>query len=219
MTGSGDKALRGMLRLLPWWVWVAGAAAVWLYSVGGWLLLGGLGVIVVLVLVVQGVVAADHQNTQELIQRMARERLHPNEARSLNRQLMRRDVRLAEVVRFVQIMRDSVDIAAKSKKREIVEARLASVVSTRDEIRRNYRGVCDDETDRVLDWLANDQVRMAWTAHFLGAARQARDKAMTMKTEKSKIKYEEAVRSILNEALAHPMTNKSRIESFSKSPI
>lgn len=213
---GGDKALWGFIGLLPWWVWVTGAAGVWLYSVGGWLLLGGLGVIVVLVLVGQGVFAADHQNAQELIRRMARERLHPHEARSLNRQLMRRDARLAEVVRFVQIMRDSVDIAEKSKKREIVESRLASVVSTRDEIRRNYQGVCDEETDKVLDWLADDQVRMAWTAYFMNAARHARDKAMTMKTEKSRTKYEEALRSILEEAMAHPMTNKKRIGALLK---
>lgn len=213
---GGDKALWGFIGLLPWWVWVTGAAGVWLYSVGGWLLLGGLGVIVVLVLVGQGVFAADHQNAQELIRRMARERLHPHEARSLNRQLMRRDARLAEVVRFVQIMRDSVDIAEKSKKREIVESRLASVVSTRDEIRRNYQGVCDEETDKVLDWLADDQVRMAWTAYFMNAARHARDKALTMKTEKSRTKYEEALRSILEEAMAHPMTNKKLIGAFLK---
>lgn len=213
---GGDKALWGFIGLLPWWVWVGGAAVVWLYSVGGWLLLGGLGVVVALGFIVQNMLAADRQNAQELIRRMAKERLHPKEAQSLNRKLARSDMRLAEVVRFVQIMRDSVDIAEKSKKREIVESRLASVVSTRDEIRRNYQGVCDEETDKVLDWLADDQVRMAWTAYFMNAARHARDKALTMKTEKSRTKYEEALRSILEEAMAHPMTNKKRIGAFLK---
>ncbi|MDA8254176.1 MAG: hypothetical protein M0Z99_00825 [Betaproteobacteria bacterium] len=217
MARSGDdKALWGLLGLLPWWGWVGGAAVVWLYSVGGWLLLGGLVVVGVLGLAVQSMLAAQHQDAQELIRRMAREQLQPNEARRLNMRLMRSDSRLAEVVRSVQIMRNSVDIAAKSKKREIVESRLGSVLSLRGDIRRNYQGVCDEETDKVLDWLADDEVRSAWTAYFLNAARQARDKAMTLKTEKSRTKYEEAARSFLDEAMAHPMTKKAQIEALLK---
>lgn len=212
---TGDKAIWGFFGLLPWWVWVGSATAVWLYSVGGWWLLGGLVLVVVLGLAVQAVLATQ-QDAQELIRRMARERLHPGEARKLNLRLMRSDHRLAEVVRFVQIMRDSVDIAANSKKREIVESRLGGVVSRRNEIRNNYRGVCDEETERLLDWLAGDEVRRAWTAYFLSAARQARDKAVSLKTEKSRIKYEEAARSILDEAMAHPMTNKGQIEALMK---
>lgn len=187
----------GIFGLLFWWGgWWLVVPAGLVGLVFGWTLLS---------------VQADEEAFQKLVIETAQKRMHWQEYKAINTRLARHNINHSMLVRHVQIMRESVDIAAASRNRITVDSRLAGVTDAWRMIQKEHGDLLAAETSVVLEWLATDEVSRAWTEHFIVSASAYLAKSEKLKTEKAKAKYKDQAAAVLNEATSHDLTDKNKI--------
>lgn len=154
---------------------------------------------------------------QQLVLRTLRNRMPPDEAKRINVSLMGRDFRKAQLIRALQIIRDSFDIALAGKNRDVSESRLTSAKQFADEIRRDYLDLMTPETrSAVLTEIARD-VSRCHTAIYVNAAKAAIEKAATMKTAKAKARHLDSARQHIADGQTDPNSDKAALAALEKS--
>lgn len=141
------------------------------------------------------------ERRRELALRCLRVRLLPEEAKRINRELMRAAPDWGEMVRCFQIIADSLDIALKSKKPETAHARMEDALRLLEESRRKQGYLLTENDWRIAEEhvvSARQKFETAWRVNSVTALLE---KAATLKTEKAKTKYIAEARAILEEGL------------------
>lgn len=161
---------------------------------------------------------ADYERNRDqrraLALRCFRTRLHPDEAKRINRDLMRAAPQWAELIRSFQIIADSLDIALKSSNPDTAHSRMDSAERDVRECRMKHGYLLDDS-----DWQdierhtasARQAFETAWRANRVTALLA---KISTLKTDKSKAKYLAEAHSILEEGMRHSDTDKVTLQGL-----
>lgn len=140
----------------------------------------------------------------------------PREMKRFNTLLMRRNPFLAERLRTQQIIRESLQIAVTSKNKDTAESRMALAIDKYKDLRERYR-IPDDELAR-LDAGVNGYLKKYATAKYVNEAQGYIDKIAKVKTVKTKKKYAEQARLLLEAGLldrnADPQTLLSRLKGI-----
>lgn len=156
----------------------------------------------------------DNQEFQALVLETIYRRMHPDEAKSINLALMRKDFRKAELIRFLQIIRDSIEISLTSKKRDVAESRMQTIIDHHGQI-QSYRAIVNPEIWQTVEAVIDDAVERFHTLLYSNIAKGYIEKAGALKTEKGRQKYWLLAKDIINEGLIHPKSNKDELEKLS----
>lgn len=129
---------------------------------------------------------------------------------------MGRDYRKAQFIRALQIVRDSLDIALASKKRDVSESRLSAAEELANEIRRDYLDLMTPETRSVVLAEIGVDANRCHTAIYVNAAKAAIEKAATMKTAKAREKHLDIARQHIADGWADPDSDKTALAASAK---
>jgi len=140
-------------------------------------------------------------------------RMHPDECKSINLRLMRRDHKQAYLIRNLQIIRDSIDIALKSKKRDVAESRIKSVSDLWDEVEKD-RILLSDEVFEASKVIVKNAITEFGTIFYINLAQGYLEKAAPLKTERGKAKYHMLARDMIFEGLANPASDKETLKNL-----
>lgn len=164
---------------------------VWLYEK-----IGGLGFsLIVLIVIGLGIFyhignrRKEQKIFDDLVLYVLHNRLHPDEAKKMNLKLARSNFPRSALIRNIQIIRDSIEIALASKKRDTAESRMNTLLERFEEIKKEQSGLVSakiyNEIKRVIEETRNE----FQTKLFLNLATGHMEKAESLKTKKSKEKY------------------------------
>jgi len=142
------------------------------------------------------------------------QRTPPEIARSINQTLMRQDHRKGQLVRYLQIIKDSIDISLNSKKRDIAESRMKTVNDMWHEVESQYSDLFSDEVFSKVKAIVIDAQHKYHTVLYMNVARGHIEKATTLKTDKAKEKYLTLAQEVILEGLDNPNSDKSELHSL-----
>jgi hypothetical protein len=135
-------------------------------------------------------------------------------ARATNARLANEDPQRAILIRDLQIIRDSIDIALSSKKRDIAESRMKSVVETWKRAEAACLGLVPrDVVQSVREIVAEAQSRFQ-TSLYANIARGCVDKAKTLKSAKARETHLLLAREAILEGLGMPDSNKGELREL-----
>lgn len=132
---------------------------------------------------------ADQQAFDELALYAVNSRMHPDEAKAINQRLQKSNFRRAALIRNLQIVRDSIEISLSSKKRDTAESRAELVVERYQEIKREQASLVSEKVMAEIDRVVSGAQKDFHTKLYLNVANGYVEKARSLKTDKSKIKY------------------------------
>lgn len=134
-----------------------------------------------------------HQKDQKAFDDLAlyvlHNRLHPDEAKRMNVKLARSNFPRSALIRNLQIIRDSIEIALTSKKRDTAESRMNILLERYEEIKKEQSSLVSVEVYNEIDRVIQETRKEFHTKLFLNLAVGHMEKAETLKTNKSKEKY------------------------------
>lgn len=107
-----------------------------------------------------------------------------------------------ELYRFAQIMRDSIYLALHSKKREIAESRLQSVIEMMEKIGGKRRAISPDTYEKIVA-IVKDTEEKFHTVFYVNIAQGLEERASKLKTKKAKLKYWSQAIDMLMEGVAN----------------
>ena len=189
---------------------------VWLYESLGPILFWSLVVLVVIAFVYLKISAAKKNQLefQNLILNTINRRMAVEEARGLYGSLLKSDMRKADLIRKLQIIRDSIEISLSSKKRDVAESRNEKMRELFTEIEQKYRNLIKaDVFEEVVNVIKNADSEFH-TALYKNIATSHIEKAAKLKTENAKHKYWNLAREVLNEGIRNPKSDKSVLEDL-----
>ncbi len=131
-------------------------------------------------------------------------------ARAINARLATEDPQKAVLIRDLQIIRESIDIALASKKRDIAESRMKSVVETWKEAEAECSGVVPQSIREIVA----DAQRRFQTCLYVNIARGYLDKAKTLKTAKAREGHLSQAREAILDGLGMPDSNKGELREL-----
>jgi hypothetical protein len=126
--------------------------------------------------------------------------------------LMRADPYKAIYMNDLRILRESVELALKSKNADTADSRIKVAAEAYSRIKSNPHFPSDKLS--ALTQRYKTDIQQFPTQRYLNVARGYLDKADNVKTEKAKIKYREQAQAVLNEGLLAPDTVKEKIQSI-----
>lgn len=184
---------------------------VWLYENIGW---EGIGFITVSLIVIWifWLFQSSKKETEDfnkLVIYTLHNRLSPNEARKINTKLSKTNFSKAELIRNLQIFRDSVEIALSSKKRDIAESRMVLAEEKYLYIKNKQSNLVQSEIMAEITSVMEEVEEKFNTNIYNNIALAHLEKANKLKTIKSKNKYLEQAKEILNEGLNNSKSCKS----------
>ncbi len=184
---------------------IIAAPFVWLYEKAGWFGLVTLCLAVVGAVVVWRKKSAenDQRAFDDLALYVYRNRLHTQEAKEMNYRLMKSHPARAELIRQLQIMRDSIEIALTSKKRDVAESRMNEVLLSALAVKKKYASLVSPEVVSEITEGAKQCHKEFHTAMYRNIATAHLEKAAKLKTKKSKIKYANLAKETILEGLAN----------------
>lgn len=191
---------------------------VWLHEKVGWGGMIGLGSLV-LSGIVYGSIRAARKNSEEfnrLVLYVLHNRLQSDEAKRMNFSLAKTDFPRSALIRRLQILRDSIEIALASKKRDTAESRMAEVRSYYEEIRKDHVRLIAPETLAEIDRVVGECEKEFSTIFYANIAGAYIDKAEKLKTDKSKAKYSALAMEVIIEGLENPDSEKSRLKEVKR---
>ena len=141
-------------------------------------------------------------------------KISQTEAKSINHSLMRTDFRKAQLLRSIQILTESIDIALASKKQDIIESRFDTVMKEWNEVQTHYSDLISEENIKTLKEIIASAEKNYHTTKYTNVAKAYLDKADSLKTEKSKQKYRGLAKEILSEGMLNPMSNKPELKEL-----
>ena len=122
----------------------------------GWVGIGTIGAIVAGVFIFWNINKAkkEQKTFDDLVLYVLYNRLHPDEARKMNRRFAKLNFPKAALIRNLQIIRDSIEIALTSKKRDTAESRMKTLLERYEEEKNEQSGFVSkhvfDEINRVI---------------------------------------------------------------------
>ena len=135
-------------------------------------------------------------------------------AREINTRLASEDPEKAELIRYLQIIRDSIDIALSSKKRDIAESRMKSVVETWKRVEAECSGVVPQDVVQSVREIVGDAESRFQTSLYANIAQAYLDKAKTVKTAKARQGHFSKAREAILEGLGMPDSNKGELKEL-----
>ncbi len=164
---------------------------VWLYEK-----IGGLGFSLIVVIVIGlgifyhiGNRRKEQKTFDDLVLYVLHNRLHPDEAKKMNLKLARSNFPRSALIRNLQIIRDSIEIALASKKRDTAEPRMNTLLERFEEIKKEQAGLVSAEVYNEIERIIEETRKEFQTKLFLNLATGHMEKAESLKTKKSKEKY------------------------------
>lgn len=183
---------------------------VWLYETLGAFLFWMLVLLIVIGVVYLWISSAKkrHLEFQNLILETIKRRMPVEEARNVYGTLIKSDMRKADLIRKLQIIRDSIEISLSSKKRNVAESRNEKMRELFAEIEQNYKSLMDDDVFKEVSTIIRNANNEFHTALYKNIATGHLEKAEKLKTEKGKQKYWNLAREVLKEGMKNPNSDK-----------
>lgn len=141
-------------------------------------------------------------------------RIPPLEIGKITGRLYKSNFPRGALVRNIQIIGESISIALKSKKREVAESRIESVLACFEDIKVNQTHLISYETFETIAKTVKEAIKEANTAIYINIASGHLNKIHKLKTIKSKNKYFELAKAILDEGLNNEQSDKTKIETL-----
>jgi len=135
-------------------------------------------------------------------------------ARAINARLAEEDPPKAILIRDLEIIRESIDIALASKKRDIAESRMRSVVETWKRAEAECSGLVPQDVVQAVREIVADAQRRFQTCLYVNIARGYLDKAKTLKTAKAREGHLSQAREAILEGLGMPDSNKGELREL-----
>jgi hypothetical protein len=132
-------------------------------------------------------------------------------ARAINARLASEDPQKATFIRALQIIRDSIDIALASKKRDVAESRMKSVVETWRIAEAECSGVVPEDVVHSVRDIVADAQRRFQTSLFANLARGFLDKATISKTAKAREVHLSQAKAAILEGIGMPNSDKAEL--------
>ncbi|EIM63788.1 hypothetical protein [Desulfobacter postgatei] len=143
----------------------------------------------------------DQKSFDDLARYVFNNRLHPDEDRKINSKLARSNFHRAALIRNLQIIRDSIDIALSSKKRDTAESRMNLLLERFEEIKKEQSALISFEVfDEISNVIQKTSIEFN-TKLYYNIAVGYIEKAESLKTKKSKEKYLDLAKDILDEGI------------------
>jgi len=143
-------------------------------------------------------------------------RLHPNEAKTMNLKLARSNFPRSALIRNLQIIRDSIEIALTSKKKDTAQSRMDTLLERYEEIRAEQSGLVSMEVMNEISSVIQDTKYQFHTMLYLNTATGYMDKIEKLKTNKSKEKYLDQAIEALQEGLQIGLGNEADLGDYLK---
>lgn len=184
---------------------------VWLYETLGPFLFWTLVVLIVIAAVYLWISSAKkrHLEFQSLILDTIKRKMAVEEAKNVYSTLIKSDMRKADLIRKLQIIKDSIDISLSSKKRDVAESRYEKMRELSVEIEQNYKSLMDDNVFEEVSAIIKNADNEFHTVLYKNIATGHLEKAEKLKTDKGKQKYWNLARDVLNEGMGSPKSDKS----------
>ncbi|WP_146164403.1 hypothetical protein [Agitococcus lubricus] len=122
--------------------------------------------------------------------------------------------RQQEVLRSLQIIRESLNISAKTKKQDIAESRLSLAHQLYDEVCNNYSDVFKVDLLTRIKGIIDADLLNVHTEAYLNVANAHLDKALNAKRANTKAKYFGLAKEVLETGLSDPYSDKERIREL-----
>jgi len=135
-------------------------------------------------------------------------------ARAINARLAEEDPPKAILIRDLEIIRESIDIALASKKRDIAESRMRSVVETWKRAEAECSGLVPQDVVQAVREIVADAQRRFQTCLYVNIARGYLDKAKTLKTAKGRAGRLSQAREAILEGLSMPDSDKGELRQL-----
>lgn len=176
---------------------------VWLHEKIGWVGIGTIAVFVIGGAILWSINKSkkDQKTFDDLVLYVLHNRLHPDEAKKMNLDLAKSNFPRSALIRNLQIIRDSIEIALTSKKRDTAESRMNTLLERYEEIKNNQFGLASAEIYNEIDRVIQKTTNEFHTKLYLNIATGHMEKAQSLKTKKSKEKYLDLAIEALKEGL------------------
>lgn len=149
----------------------------------------------------------------ELVLLTISEKTPPQDARKVNAELAKIDFRKADLVRKLQIIKDSLDIALASKKPDTANSRMQLAEANFNQIQGYLGSIISPETSNQIKRIFREALSEFSTVRYLNLATAHITKAEKLKTEKSKQKYYEMAMQTLEEGMKDSDSDKDRLSA------
>jgi len=176
---------------------------VWLHEKIGWVGIGTIGVFVIGGGIFWSIskTKKEQKAFDNLALYVLHNRLHPDEAKKMNLKLAKSNFPRSALIRNLQIIRDSIEIALTSKKRDTAESRMNTLLERYEEIRKEQSGLVSAEIYNEIDRVIQKTKNEFHTKLYLNMATGYMEKVQSLKTKKSKEKYLDLAIEALKEGL------------------
>lgn len=183
---------------------------VWLYENIGWEGMTFIAVSLIVIWVIWLFLSSKKETERfnKLVIYTLHNRLPPNEARKINTKLSKSNFQKAELIRNLQIFRDSVEIALSSKKRDTAESRMELAEEKYSYIKKYQSNLVKSEVMSEITSVMEEVEEKFHTNIYNNIALANLEKADKLKTIKSKNKYLEQAKEILIEGLSNSKSSK-----------
>lgn len=155
----------------------------------------------------------DQKAFEELVLYTLHNRIPPDEARRINRKLAKENFPRSALIRNLQIIRDSIEISLSSKKRETAESRAQSVAELHQEILHEHASLVSEDVLADITAVCTEALSDFNTKLFLNIANGHIEKAGSLKTDKSKIKYLGLAAEALEEGISLGRGDSAALQS------
>lgn len=176
---------------------------VWLHEKIGWIGIAIIGAIVIGIGILWNISKSKKEQKafDNLVLYVLHNRLHPDEARKMNSKLTKSNFSRAALIRNLQIIRDSIEIALTSKKRDTAEYRMNILLERFEQIRKVQYRLVSAEVFNEITSVIQETKNEFHTKLYLNLAKGHMDKAEKLKTKKTKGKYLDLAKEALKEGL------------------
>jgi len=151
---------------------------------------------------------------QGLVLETLRRRMGPEEMRTINQSLTNGDFRKVQLIRHLEIIKESMDISLSSKKRDVAESRYELMCDHFTEVQKSYTDLLDAYTMMLVRDIVSKAGHEFHTALFKNMAQGNIEKAAKLKTTKARQKYWMAAREIIEEGMGNPNSDKGELQSL-----
>lgn len=141
-------------------------------------------------------------------------RLHPDEAKNINTKLYKSNFARGTLIRKLQIIRDSIEIALTSKKRDTAVSRMSILLDQYEEIKNPQSGLVSTAIYNEIDRVIQDTKNEFQTKLFLNVAMGYIEKAQNLKTKKSKENYLNLAIETLKEGLHQNNAHEAALKTY-----
>jgi len=134
----------------------------------------------------------------------------------MNLKLARSNFPRSALIRNLQIIRDSIEIALTSKKKDTAQSRMDTLLERYEEIRAEQSGLVSMEVMNEISSVIQDTKYQFHTMLYLNTATGYMDKIEKLKTNKSKEKYLDQAIEALQEGLQIGLGNEADLGDYLK---